>query len=52
MSGTYTPPSNLQPAIDGLSEIGRAWLDGRTYGRDIEPADVSYAAEYERGDLT
>ncbi len=51
MSGTVLPPDNLQPAIDALGQAGKAWLDGRTYGKDVEPRDISLAADYERGDL-
>lgn len=51
MSGTVTPPDDLQPAIDALSDIGRAWLYKQTLGRDILPRDLAKAADYERGDL-
>ena len=51
MSGTVTPPDDLQPAIDALSDIGRAWLKKQTKGRDVKPADIAHAADYERGDL-
>lgn len=51
MAGTVTPPDDLQPAIDGLNDIGRAWLKKETKGRKIEPRDVSRAADFMRGEL-
>ena len=51
MSGTVTPPDDLQPAIDALSEMGRAWLKKQSKGRAVTPADIAHAADYERGEL-
>ena len=51
MAGIVTPPDDLQPAIDALSEMGAAWLMKQTKGRDITPRDVSLAGDFERGEL-
>lgn len=51
VTGTVTPPDDLQPAIDALSDTGRAWLNRRCKGRDIQPRDVALAADFERGEL-
>ena len=51
MAGTVTPPDDLQPAIDALTEIGRAWLNKETKGREIMPRDLARAADFERGEL-
>lgn len=51
MSGVVTPPDDLQPAIDALTEIGRAWLMKRTEGRSITPKDLALAGDFERGEL-
>lgn len=50
-AGTVTHPDDLQPAIDKLTETGRAWLEQRTEGREVMPRDIALAADYERGDL-
>ncbi len=49
--GKVTHPDNLQPAIDALSEIGKAWLNKRTEGRDVTPKDLALAGDFERGEL-
>lgn len=51
VSGTVTHPSDLQPAIDALSEMGRAWLNKRCEGRAIAPRDLALAGDFERGEL-
>lgn len=51
MNGTVTPPSDLQPAINALSDIGRAWLKKETKGRQVMPRDLARAADFERGEL-
>ena len=51
MAGTFTPPDDLQPAIDALTDIGRAWLNKRCEGREIMPNDVGLACDFERGNL-
>ncbi len=51
MYGRVTPPDDLGPAIAALGEIGKAWLARECAGREIEPADIARAADYERGDL-
>ncbi len=51
VSGTVTPPDDLQPAIDALTELGRAWLMKHTKGRQITPRDLARAADFERGEL-
>ncbi len=51
MGGTVTHPDDLQPAIDALTEMGRAWLLKRCQGREITPADLALAGDFERGEL-
>lgn len=51
MSGFVKPPDDLQPAIDALTDIGKAWLKKRCKGREITPADVALAGDFERGEL-
>ena len=51
MSGTVTPPEDLQPAIDALTPKGLAWLKERTKGREVLPADIAKAFDFERGEL-
>ncbi len=49
--GVVTPPNDFQPAIDALTEMGRAWLKKQTKGREITPRDLAQAADFERGEL-
>ena len=51
MVGTVTHPEDLQPAINALTDMGRAWLNKRTKGRDITPKDLALAGDFERGEL-
>lgn len=51
IGGTVTPPQDLQPAIDALSEMGKAWLKKRTKGRAVTPLDLAQAGDFERGEL-
>ena len=51
MQGFVTPPDDLQPEINALSEIGRAWLKKKCKGRAVRPADIAKAADFERGEL-
>jgi len=51
LGGTVTHPTDLQPAINALTDIGRAWLNKRTQGRAVTPRDVALAADFERGEL-
>ena len=50
ISGVVTHPTDLQPAIDALTEVGRAWLLKQTKGRDIAPRDIALAGDFERGE--
>lgn len=52
MSGKVTPPDDLQPAIDALTNKGKMWLDAYTQGRDITPRDLALAGDFEREELT
>lgn len=51
MRGRVTPPDDLQPAIDALTEKGWGWLMKRCKGREITPDDLALAGDYERGEL-
>lgn len=50
MRGTYTPPDDLQPAIDRLTPAGKNYLDWLTQGREVTSEDIAAAADYERGE--
>lgn len=45
---TFTPPEDLQPAIDALGKIGQLYLKQQTKGRKITHRDIAKAADYER----
>ena len=51
IEGKVTPPDDLQPAVDALGELGKAWLNKQTKGREITPYDLAKAADFERGEL-
>lgn len=51
IAGRVTPPTDLQPAIDALTDIGRAWLKKHLAGRKPNPEAIAKAADYERGEL-
>ena len=51
ISGKVVPPTDLQPAIEALTQVGRNWLKFHVKGREILPRDISLAADYERGEL-
>jgi hypothetical protein len=52
IAGRVTAPDDLQPAIDALSDIGRAWLKKHLAGRSPNPESIAKAADYERGEMT
>lgn len=51
VSGTFTPPDDLQPAIDALSKAGRDYLVQQCIGREVTHHDIAKAADFERGEL-
>ncbi len=51
VSGTFTPPADLRPAIEALGKEGRQYLEDRVGRREVTHKDVAAAADYERGDL-
>jgi hypothetical protein len=51
MYGKVTPPKDLGPAIEALTDKGREFLQKETKGRKITPPDIARAADYERGEL-
>ena len=50
MSGTVTPPDDLQPAIDALGPVGKALLDVRVAatGGTVTPDMLAVSADYGR----
>ena len=52
LSGTFTPPKDLQPAIDGLGEKGKRYLDDLVLMNNgqIQHWMIAQAADYERGE--
>ena len=46
ISGTVTPPNDLQPAIDDLPDVGKLWLAKRCNGRAVLPQDIARAADF------
>lgn len=49
-SATFTPPDDLQPAIDMLTPVGRKLLDlfVEANGGNIQPRMIALAADLER----
>ena len=50
MYGTVTPPNDLEPAIKALTDKGRRYLNELCEGREVKPADIAKAADFERDD--
>ena len=52
VNGTFTPPDDLQPAIDQLSEKGKSYLEDLVLMNDgkLEHHMIAKAADYERGE--
>lgn len=48
MEGIVTPPKDLQPAIDALSEKGKAYLTALSGGQKVLPWMIAKAADWER----
>jgi len=48
MSGTVTPPDDLQPAIDALGPKGRSYLKGLAQNDPITPHMLARAADHGR----
>jgi len=51
VQGKVTPPDDLQPAIDALGKVGRAYLTALAAGGKITPLLLAQAADFERGEL-
>jgi len=45
LSGTFTPPADLQPAIDALGEKGKQYLAKHCQDREITHKDIAKAAD-------
>ena len=52
MSGTFTPPKDLQPAIEQLGDKGKRYLDDLVLLNDgkLTHGMIVKAADYERGE--
>jgi len=48
LSGTVTPPDDLQPAIDALGPKGLAYLIVNAQGDDVTPEMLAQAADHGR----
>ena len=53
VTGTVTPPDDLQPAIDALTDKGREYLNKllEEHGGVVTPWMLAQSADYERGEL-
>ena len=51
VTGTVTPPDDLQPAIDALGPKGKSYLKGLTGDKEITPTMLAKAADFERNEL-
>ena len=50
LKGVVTPPKDLQPAIDALTQKGKSYLKGLSGGDKIEPWMLAQAADHERNE--